>query len=421
VTEPVVAIGDSATENIKQPSGVMLDAEGNYVIARPDKASWARYQAKAKVSAEAQKEIALGSKELQERGLECPIDQRLFSDPTKTPCCQKTYCNECITNALLDDDLQCPGCKSEGILIDDLVPDLDMVERIRSYEEARSTAKKEQEQQKEKESTPQTNGERDKNSPVADNESPKERNTSKSPSPTAKSPSSQTSSTSSSKKRKADSELENDRTAQGPVEKPSSTTTATTSPASTSTISKPTTTKPTTKPQLPPELAFLDNPAFTSSMAMPGMNAFMGMPMGMGMPMMMNPYMMNPMMPMMPNMYNMPGMPMQNPAMNGVNGMANIYGGLNMMPNGMPNGNNFGAMNGQIPMTNGYNNTNNNNTNFNGVPSGPRNFQNQQRNGFANNRANGNAEDSAYFRQPVNPHRHQGRRNVPRPTDYREI
>ena len=31
------------------------------------------------------------------------------------------------------------------------------------------------------------------------------------------------------------------------------------------------------------------------------------------------------------------------------------------------------------------------------------------------------AEDNAYFRQPVNPHRHQARQRRVRPSDYREV
>jgi len=32
-----------------------------------------------------------------------------------------------------------------------------------------------------------------------------------------------------------------------------------------------------------------------------------------------------------------------------------------------------------------------------------------------------NEEDNAYFRKPVNPHRHQGRQRRARPSDYREL
>jgi len=77
-------------------SGVMVNADGDFVIAQPDKASWELYQEKAKASAAAAAEFATpeSSKELQARGLECPIDKRMLLEPTKTPCCKKTYCND---------------------------------------------------------------------------------------------------------------------------------------------------------------------------------------------------------------------------------------------------------------------------------------------------------------------------------------
>ena len=88
VDKPVLT-GDG--EDAKPPSGIMVNAEGQFVIAEPDKASWEQFQAKTKSSAAAQKAAALGDKELQDRGLECSIDKRIFIDPMKTPCCEKTF------------------------------------------------------------------------------------------------------------------------------------------------------------------------------------------------------------------------------------------------------------------------------------------------------------------------------------------
>lgn len=411
IEKPLAPTGDGTTEDIKQPSGVMINADGDWVVAEPDRKAWDKFQERTKVSAAAQKEILLGSKELQDKGLECSLDKRLFVDPTKTPCCQKTYCNDCITNALLDDDLQCPGCGKEGILIDDLTPDTDMLAKIRSYENEKAAAKREQQKLEEKEKSPMTKQE-------VEGRSPEERESSKSPDPASKSGSNSTSSKTSPKKRPAEEELENDRVAAGPNGKPLSTV-ASTGASTSSTTKQPATSKPF---QFPPELAFLNQPPFTntnmagsSGMPFPNMNAFTMMP-GTNMPAMMNmnnAAMMNPMMMPMSNAFPMGVMPwnssmnnMVPPPFNGVNGM---YGG-GMMPT-----NNFSGMNSQVP----FNNNINNNAGGNGIGYGRgsnNTFTNQQRNA-----SRLNAEDSAYFRQPVNPHRHQGRRNVPRPTDYREI
>jgi protein MPE1 len=120
----------------------MLDADGNHVIVEPDKASWEKFEAKHK-AAVAQQEAASSStvsKELEERGLLCSIDNRLFVDPVKTPCCGKIYCHECIENTLLDSDLVCPNC-SQPVLIDDLSTDEEMAEKVREYEREKAAAK----------------------------------------------------------------------------------------------------------------------------------------------------------------------------------------------------------------------------------------------------------------------------------------
>ena len=137
-----VALSQSGGDDeAKRPAGIMVNADGDFVIARPDKASWEKYQAKAKSSAAAKGEAA-EEKELRERGLECPADKRMFIEPMKTPCCGKTYCNDCITNALIESDFVCPACKADGVLIDDLKPDDEVTEKIKVYL---------QEQEKEKE------------------------------------------------------------------------------------------------------------------------------------------------------------------------------------------------------------------------------------------------------------------------------
>jgi protein MPE1 len=112
---------------------------------------------------------------------------------------------------------------------------------------------------------------------------------------------------------------------------------------------------------------------------------------------------MNPMMGM--NGMNFNAFPnMYNPGVGGFGGMGNM--GM-MNGNGMVNGN--GNLNGGVGAQNG-----------NGIPSGPAgSFPNQQKTVFAEPLPN--EEDNAYFRKPVNPHRHQGRQRRARPQDYREL
>lgn len=127
----------------ERPAGLMLSAEGEWVMAKSDYEEFQKYQAKVRQSKVAQQEEKQGNKELQDKGLECPLDKRLFVDPVKTPCCSKTYCGGCINNALTDNDLHCPNCKEE-ILFDDLSPDEEKRAAIRAYETDRSDRAKEQ-------------------------------------------------------------------------------------------------------------------------------------------------------------------------------------------------------------------------------------------------------------------------------------
>jgi len=382
VEAPTTLANDGTVDDTKQQPGVMINGEGEWVVALPDQASWDRYQAKTKVSAAAQEAAAKGSKELQERGLECSIDKHLFIDPTKTPCCEKTFCNDCITNALLENDLRCPECSNENILIDDLKPDQEMVAKIRSYEEEKAAEL----------------ARTDNSNSPAINEEPKEG--SKSPG-TIKSSLSPTDSKTggASKKRRADSELENNRTPPGPTEamakQSSNNGTKLNVPPSKSTPNP----SVFTNQQFPLSSANFMMPGM-DAMAFPNMNNFMAMSMG---------------------------------QMMGTNAFVgnnwnNNDNNNNVWAGGFPQQSmsmNTGYQNGMMPNSgyNQYNPMNNiNGMGMNGMGmngQGTGSFSNQQRTNFGG-QAN-NDEDGAYFRKPVNPHRHQARRNVQRPTDYREI
>ena len=408
VEKPVILANDGTLDDTKQPTGVMVNAEGEWVVAEPDKAAWDRYQAKAKVSAAAQEAAAKGSKELQDRGIECAIDKRLFVDPTKTPCCEKTFCHDCITNSLLENDLRCPECSTENILLDDLKLDEEMVAKIRAYDEEKAA------EQVKKEGS---------ESPAAFKEERPEDNKSPLPIDVPKSPSK--SPNSKSLKRKADNTLENNRSTPNPPEfKPQASTI--TSKPSPSPAPKPTPipTGPASQQKQQSQqnhISTLNNFLMPGMSGMPNMDpmAFQNlMAMSMGPMMAINPAITNPMM--MPSFGgNMPNM-----NANGWNGnMGNMHGFNSMplnngfQPNMMPDGNNFNPYNNMNASMNGMNNgmlnhNQNNNSNMG--------FANQQRTQFGG-QGSGNEDDGAYFRKPVNPHRHQGRRNLPRPTDYREI
>lgn len=400
VEKPTAAIANDGTiDETKQPAGVMINAEGEWVVAEPDQASWDQYQARTKVAAAAQEEAARGDKALQEKGLECPIDKRLFIEPAYTPCCKKTYCMECITNTLLDNDLKCPHCARENVPVDDLMPDEEMAKRIREHEQEQhaslplgSTSLPDSKPHM-KDNAAKLGLEEDTESttkPVPD-ASLKTTQTSKPSSGDSPGPEripSPDSKASVSKKRPAESSLTNPRIPSGPGQE-----------AGQQVASR-----------VPPNSGLANT---MGHMGQPVPANMLNMSMGMMQPM-----------PMGGGTYN--AMTMPNPFMGGGSSTAwNAMwpGAFPQYPMGMSGGGfSNGGANGQLtannmhlPLHNGY--TGQSGTGANGYGRGS--FPNQQRNHFAGSKAN--EEDSAYFRKPVNPHRHQARRNVNRPTDYREI
>ncbi|KAL8942107.1 MAG: hypothetical protein Q9211_001546 [Gyalolechia sp. 1 TL-2023] len=411
VEKPTSMVNDGTMDETKQPSGVMINADGEWVIAEPDKASWDQYQARTKVSAAAQEAAARGDKLLQERGLECPIDKRLFVEPSKTPCCQTTYCLECITNALLENDLRCPQCNTENILLDDLKPDDHMSERVRDFEHEQLSFQAPEAVRTPKDASgcettavKQENAEeREELNKITSNVTPaspsRRQYTSTRPLDISRA-GPEPSGDNSSRKRPADAPLINARTPPPPGAE----------------AAKQGIQKSCFSNGNLPSSASAGNFGLDQTMgsgAPPAPNAFINMPISM--------------MPSMPNMIGaFDPMMMMNPMMAATNTNWNAMwngafpqqqfamagGGY---PNGMSNGH-FGTHSTQIPVSNGFAGSNGMNVNHG---SGRGNFSNQQRNHFAGSRAN--EEDSAYFRKPVNPHRHQARRNINRPTDYREI
>ncbi|KAA6413408.1 MAG: retinoblastoma-binding [Lasallia pustulata] len=407
------ALTNDGTIDESRPSGVMVNADGEWVVAEPDKASWEQYQAKAKISAAAEEAAALGSKELQKRGFECPIDKRMFIDPTKTPCCKTTFCKDCITNALLENDLRCPECSTDDILIDSLSTDDEVVAKIREYEKEKAAVK-----------TPKDDS---KGSVSASGELPpvkKDQLTSKSPSPTTEDASAQASDSTAksatdgnSKKRPADSELANKRVPPGPkalngqaTQKPEQSLAQVSQQSSL--LSMPGLSMDSSlNYSLPFATGNLMTQQGMNQMAFPSMNGYTGMPVTMGPMMGMTPGMMNPLM-------------MQTGAFTGASGnnWGNMLGMGYQQTNGMygasfnqnMNGR-YGQTNMQVPLSNSYMGM----AGMGAPGLGMGSFANQQRTSFSV--PTPNAEDSAYFRKPVNPHRHLARRNANRPTDYREI
>ena len=415
--------GLDGNTDISQLQDVMVNADGDFVIAHSDEKTWKQYQEKQRQAAAAQQAVA-SNKELQDRGIECSIDKRMFVDPMKTPCCGRTYCGDCITNALIENDLVCPGCSTDGVLLDDLVEDTEVKEKIKAYEIEKAQEKKEKEASK----SPSLSA----GSPVKDETDGKSPKPPGSPVPQNgnKSPTTSTiNGTKTSKKRTA-STVSNDKTTtdEAPAMKRQKSTDSSKGVSSNTNIKSPIPSNTQTPSSMPLD-SFM--PPDMSQMFPPG-----GFPQ---MPPFSMPFMPPP--PMTGG--NMNTMGMMNPMMmmgmmNGFNPMANTTTNMNPMMmmnnhNQFPQMNNANMMMGPqqfIPQQQqqhppplppyqngiGMNHNNNNNTSFM-----THKFANQQRS-QATSTTTTNDDDNAYFRQPVNPHRHQNRqKRAPRPSDYREL
>ena len=356
-----------------------MNSEGEWVVAEPDQATWDRYQAQTKTSLAAQNAAAEGNKELQDLGLECKIDKRLFVDPRKTPCCGTTFCHECIQNALLDNDLRCPQCSTDNVPIDDLTVDTEAAEKVRLYWEQKTiTGPQDQKNESKKSPTVQPF----EGSIYADSPS--------SPTKLAeKSESVSGAARSTSKKRPAESDLVNDRRPQGPgnssVPEQSSNREYSITEASHPSKAND---QHTDRSRLGPMA--MNNPNGMNDVSnMNNMNNLMGMNMSMPIS---NP----PMLPMGPfsgapwmNMWQMgmqpQGLEMGQPSL-GNSSLQNQFALYNQpQPNLLANS--------------GY------------------------QTAFANQQRSANEEESAYFRKPMNTSRQGNRRNwnQSRPADYREV
>lgn len=351
--------------------GVMLNADGEYVQVMTDTKTWEKFQEKTQATKAQAANADAASKEVRERGLECPLDNRMFVQPVKTACCEKTYCNDCIESSLADNDLICPNCGEETLI--EFTPDKEMEARIRDFEAEKAKEKAEAKAEKDAQAkaemeaaeaaakaaqAAQAPTESDNANASATSVPPNDKETSVDP--TEKQKSEEPTSDSESKKRKSP-----------PTE-----------------IQPPTAPKAMRQQNQQPQNTMEQD--FIAQM-----EALKNMPMGM------------------PNM-NMMGNGMMMPGMNGFNpmmGMAGFNPQMHNMPNNMHmpmnmpmmgmNGNGFTP---QMHMNNGMNP-------MNGFA-----FNAAQQNGNAN--ANAQYND-AYDRQPVNPNRQRGRK--PRAPDYRYL
>ncbi|KAF8315353.1 DWNN-domain-containing protein [Clavulina sp. PMI_390] len=109
--------------------GVMITPEGGFVIAQPDIASWEKQRSRPTPLTAAD----VREKRPSDLSLECPICNKLLRDAVKTPCCSKTFDEECIQTHLLESDFICPSCHKKISSLDKVTPDTASREKVRRY------------------------------------------------------------------------------------------------------------------------------------------------------------------------------------------------------------------------------------------------------------------------------------------------
>lgn len=131
----------------------MVTPEGGYVVAQPDvyvhnilhsyisclfqltistslfRASWQKQVSRPKGLTESD----IRDRPSKEPAIVCPIDNKIFRDAVKTPCCETTYCEECIQTHLLEKDFICPHCATKIASLDKLSQDKPKRAKVAEY------------------------------------------------------------------------------------------------------------------------------------------------------------------------------------------------------------------------------------------------------------------------------------------------
>ncbi len=108
----------------------MITEDGQYVVAVADDKSWKSHQQKSRAA-----EKARTSDANTDPTLVCPLTHKLFIHPVKTPCCGKTYEDDAIQQALMDDDFKCPNCGKDEVLLEQLIKDSDIEAKLLKLKE----------------------------------------------------------------------------------------------------------------------------------------------------------------------------------------------------------------------------------------------------------------------------------------------
>ncbi|KAI8452632.1 hypothetical protein BY996DRAFT_6431787 [Phakopsora pachyrhizi] len=152
---------------------VMVTADGSFVIAKPDDASWKQHKSVVVKNLSA---ADIENQRPSDPDLACSICSTLLKSAVKMVCCKSTFCQSCITSYLKDHSSVCPECETKvsNNLIKAFVPDEERRTRSRDYVEEMLKASKGAADESDKNSAPeeQKNGDqKDSSSQESDSKS----------------------------------------------------------------------------------------------------------------------------------------------------------------------------------------------------------------------------------------------------------
>lgn len=113
----------------QRAAGVMITADGEFVIPQADTATWEKEKGQHKILTKNDVYEMAPS----DPSLTCSLCSCLLRDAMETPCCHTRFCEECITTHLLDHDFACPECDTRIDDFDQLLRDEATRTKVRVY------------------------------------------------------------------------------------------------------------------------------------------------------------------------------------------------------------------------------------------------------------------------------------------------
>ncbi|SPO20897.1 related to MPE1 - subunit of CPF involved 3' end formation of mRNA [Ustilago trichophora] len=128
-------IPKSMLKTVEQPTeedqraGVMLTADGTYVVARVDQESWRKNRVRTKPLTQSDVYQSTPT----DTSLACPLCSKLLRDAVVTPCCKTKYCEECIQTHLLEHEFTCAECDKRIADLEQLKADDETRKKVKEY------------------------------------------------------------------------------------------------------------------------------------------------------------------------------------------------------------------------------------------------------------------------------------------------